>query len=917
MTLRSLIFLLAIPTLAISAPVDFVRDIEPILVENCLDCHGPDKQKSALRVDERASLLRGGDYGLPAIIPGKPEESLLLETVRGDDPDLAMPPKGAPLTAAQIDLLTRWIEEGAKWPGQMAEGLEEKVTSDHWSVQPVVKPEAPEAAEAGKVANPIDAFIAKKLTATGLPASPEADRAILLRRASLDLTGLPPSPEELREFLDDPRPTEATFIERVEALLDSPRYGERWAQHWLDVIRYADTRGYEYNSVRPNAWPYRDYVIASYNEDKPYDQFIKEQIAGDVLGVDPATGFLVTAPFPTPQEVGKEPAQIKLARSNSLDEIVQNIGTSMLGLTVSCARCHNHKFDPVLMEDYYRLIACLDGVEYNERLWRKEGDEERLSQIRETETAIEAAEEKLSQFPAWRQKAVDRTTEHFPPVVAKYVRLTVFETDAKRNGAAFDEIEIYSTPEGGSSDNVAQATKGGKATSSGAWSNAGDASVLIDQKFGGKSVWVSDKRPTPENWVQIELGAPTKIDRVTWSRDRRLAAKDAKAHAVRLATDYQIDVATEPGEWTTVVSRTREEGLTMAEIDERRYLEEDLDKLVRQLPGLKKGPRVFAGNFKQPGPTFFMHRGDPSQPRHQVAPGVLSVIGDLTLPPDTPENKRRLALAEWIASEENPLTARVEVNRIWRHHFGTGIVSTPGDFGTQGEAPTHPELLDWLAAEFMENGWSRKHIHRLILSSRTYRQSSAPQALAMKEDPKTRLLWRFPPRRLEAEAIRDSLLFVGRKLDLTMGGPGFNVFQKKPSFGEWKPKAELGPEAYRRKIYQQKMRAADDGMFKVFDVPDCGQVRARRGDSTTPLQALNLFNGNFVYEQAVHLADRVVSDLGETATAGELADQLLLVALSRLPSKAEREAISEVIETDSLPSAARAVLNTNEFLFLP
>ena len=920
MKFRSLLFFLTIPSLAISAPVDFARDIEPIFVESCLDCHGPDKQKSELRVDERASLLRGGDYGLPSIVPGKPEESLLIEVVRGDDPEMLMPPRergGDPLTPGQINLFTRWIEEGAHWPGQMAEGSEEKVTSDHWSVQPVVKPEVPAIAETAKETNPIDAFIAQKLASARLPSSPEADRATLLRRVSLDLTGLPPSPEELRDFLDDPRPTGVAYAERVEALLDSPRYGERWAQHWLDVIRYADTRGYEFNSVRANAWPYRDYVIASFNEDKPYDEFVKEQIAGDVLGVDPATGFLVTAPLPTPAEVGQEPGQIKLARSNSLDEIVQNIGTSMLGLTVSCARCHNHKFDPVLMEDYYRLVACLDGVSYDDRLWRKEGDEERLSQIREAESEIESAKEKLSGFPAWRQKAVDRTTEHFTPVVAKYVRLTVFETDTKRNGAAFDEIEIFSTPEGGRPDNVARSRRGGKATSSGAWVQAGKASVLIDSKYGGKSLWVSDKRPTPENWVQIELGASTKIDSLTWSRDRLLAAKNPKAHAIRLATDYRIDVAMQPGEWTTVVSRTREEGLTMAEIDKRRYLEEDLDKLVRQLPGLKKGPQVFAGNFKQPGPTFFMNRGDPSQPRHQVAPGVLSVIGGLTLPPDTPEHERRLTLAEWIASEDNPLTARVEVNRIWRHHFGTGIVSTPGDFGTQGEAPTHPALLDWLAAEFMENGWSRKHLHRLIVTSQTYRQSSAPQALPMKEDPNARLLWRFPPRRLEAEAIRDSLLFVSGKLDLTMGGPGFSVFQNKPNFGEWKPKAQLGADAYRRKIYQQKMRAADDGMFKVFDVPDCGQVRAKRGDSTTPLQALNLFNGNFVYERAVDLADRVTQDLEAGADPGALADQLLLVALSRLPSEAEREAIAEVIQTDSLTSAARAVLNTNEFLFLP
>ncbi len=362
MSLRILFLFSLFPALSIAAPVDYVRDIEPILTQNCLDCHGPDKQKSELRVDDRASLLRGGDYGLPSIVPGKPEESFLLETVRGDDPDMAMPPKGDPLTAEEIDLLAHWIAEGAVWPGQMAEKPEEKITSDHWSLQPVTKPELPQAADAS--GNPIDAFVRQRLEEEGLAASPEADRGTLLRRASLAITGLPPTPEEVIAFVEDTRPTDTVFRERIDELLASDQYGERWAQHWLDVIRYADTRGYEYNSIRPNAWPYRDYVIESLNADKPWDRFLKEQIAGDHFGIDPATGFLVTAPLATPAEVGQEPVQIKLARYNSLDEMVQNIGTSMLGLTVSCARCHNHKFDPVSMDDYYGLVAALEGVQY-------------------------------------------------------------------------------------------------------------------------------------------------------------------------------------------------------------------------------------------------------------------------------------------------------------------------------------------------------------------------------------------------------------------------------------------------------------------------------------------------------------------------------------------------------------------------
>ncbi len=895
--------------------VDYARDIEPILKENCLDCHGPDKQKSELRVDDRASLLRGGDYGLPSLVPGDPEESYLIHVVRGDDPDMAMPPKGDPLTAEQIELLSRWIAEGANWPGQMAKKGEEKMVTDHWSLQPIVKPELP--GDVGPNANPIDLFVRAKLDEAKLPPSPEADRATLLRRVSLDLTGLPPTPEQVLTFLEDPRPTDVLYREVVDELLASERYGERWAQHWLDVIRYADTRGYEYNSVRPNAWHYRDYVIEAFNSDKRYDQFIREQIAGDSLGVDPATGFLVTAPLATPAEVGQEPAQIKQARYNSLDEMVQNIGTAMLGLTVGCARCHNHKFDAVTMDDYYGLIACFEGVEYDDRLWRKNGDDDRLDQIRAAEHKIAETKEKLASFPSWRYQAEDRTEEHFPPVMAKYIRLTVFETDPKRNGAAFDEIEVFNTPEGGRPQNVASFRKGATATSSGAWPKGGAEGVLNDGKFGAKSEWVSATRPSPTNWVQIELATPVTVHQVTWSRDRDLAKKNPKAHAIRLATDYQIEVAMEPGQWTTVVSRTREEGLTMAEIDQRRYLEEDLAKLEKQLPVLKKGPQVFAGKFTEPGPTFFFHRGDPEQPKHQVPPSALSVADGFELPPGTPEQERRLALADWIASEDNPLTARVAANRIWHHHFGIGLVSTPGDFGTQGERPSHPELLDWLAADFIENGWSMKHLHRLIVTSATYRQSNAPNEVAMKSDPDSRLLWRYPPRRLEAEAIRDSLLAVAGELDLTMGGPGFNVYQNKPNFGEWKPKPDPGPESLRRMVYMQKMRAADDGMFKVFDVPDCGQVRAKRGDSTTPLQALNLFNGDFVHEKAGHLAARVKSETGETADPLQQADRLILTALSREATPNERDLIAGVIREDSLATAARAVLNTNEFLFLP
>lgn len=918
-----------------ASPIDFKKQIYPILA-SCFDCHGEDKQKSRLRVDRRASLLRGGDYSQPSIVPGKPEESYLLSVISGKDPEMRMPPKGDLLKAEDVALLTRWIREGANWPGQMTDKPQEEVTSDHWSLQEVKRPIVPSITQITAPRqgdsenqvnlkrwsrNPIDAFILRKLSKYKVKPSPQADRATLLRRVTLDLTGLPPTPKEQEDFLKDPSETSEAYRNVVKRLLKSPRYGERWAQHWLDVIRYADTRGYEYNSVRPNAWPYRDYVIDAFNNDKPWDRFIVEQLAGDSLGVDPATGFLVTAPLPTPQEVGEEPAQIKLTRYNSLDEIVQNISVSMLGLTVGCARCHNHKFDPVTMKDYYGLIACLEGVQYKERPWRKNGNDHRFAEIRKTEERIAQIKKTLAHFPTWRESSVDKTSEHFPSVPARYIRFTVFETDEKRNGVAFDEIEVYSRPEIGHRQNVALARKGAKATSSGAWSKSGREKALNDGRFGGKSTWISAKRPTPDNWVQIELPGIVSIDSVTWSRDRHLAKKYPKEHAVRLAREYQIEVAVEPGQWKLVVSRTRSEGLAMNEVRQRRLLEQELSQLQTQRPARSKLPQVFAGAFKQPGPTYLFHRGDPQQAKNKVPPSGLSVIGGLELGEESPEHERRLALAQWIASSKNPLTARVAVNRFWHHHFGRGIVTTPGDFGTQGASPSHPELLDWLAAEFVNKNWSVKYLHELIVTSATYCQSNRP--LDFSEQKKAgisvddSLLWRFPPRRLEAEAIRDSLLFVSGKLDFTAGGPGFSVYGTKSAFGEWKPKTKLGPKTWRRMIYMQKMRAADDGMFKVFDLPDCGQVMTLRGESTTPLQALNMFNSEFLYEHAAYLGARVAAECGADATPEKLAERLFLIALSRRPSDSERRLVAAVIREDSLTSASRAVLNTNEFLILP
>ena len=894
--------LVSSPLLCGAEMVKFEKEVLPVLQKRCFECHGEKKQKSGLRADSRAALLKGGDFGA-AVIPGDPVSSHLIEVITTNDKDSQMPPKGERLSATEVEALKRWIAQGAVWPGQMDAVAQAKVTSDHWAFQPLAKFSGSES---------IDGFIRAKLAEKGLQPSPEADRRTLIRRVSLDLTGLPPTPEEVEAFVND---NDARAYEKiVERLLASPRYGERWAQHWLDVIRYADTRGYEYNTLRENTWPFRDWVIEALNKDLPYDQFLFQQIAGDTIGVDPATGFLVTAPLPTPAEVGQEAAAIKQARFNSLDEVIQNVSASMLGLTVGCARCHNHKFDPIPARDYYRMVSVFSGLQYDSRPWRDGSQTGRLAELKKAEHRMAEVRKELAKFPHWREVNDGHYTDHFTPVKAKRVRLTVLATDATSEGPAFDEIEVWAASQDGIPPQpVSLQSKGGKASSSGAAKQLGSKDEFLnDRKYGKGSTWVASQRPPA--WVQIDLAQPFLIDKVIWSRDRELAKTNPAAHAKRLTSVWRIEVAEKEGEWRAIVSESRSEGLDAAAMQSRRYLEEELLKLNGSQARLRIGPEVFAGKFTQPELINVLMRGDPQQPRDPVGPGGLEILNGAELPADAPESERRVAFAKWIASKDNPLTARVAVNRIWHHHFGNGLVDTPSDFGTMGSRPTHPELLDWLAGEFIVRGWSLKELHRMIVTSATYRQSSQPEKKSVIADAGSRYLWRFPPRRLDAEAIRDSILSITGVLDVKMGGPGVNIYQPKGQFDQWKPKENPGPESWRRMIYLAKMRGADDGMFKVFDLPDCGQVRAKRGESTTPLQALNLLNGSFAIDQAERLADRVQREAG--ADVGKQIERIFALAFARPPNAAERTACLATAQTEGLVTVCRALINSNEFLFL-
>ena len=849
----------------------------------------------------------------------------------------------------------------------------------HWSFKPVTRPPVPATAIASTAstgvrhagaANPIDAFVAARLAENGLALSPEADRRTLLRRLYFDLLGLPPTPEEVAAFEQDRAPD--AYEKLVEKLMASPHYGERWARHWLDIVRFAETTGFEVNTPRPNAWPYRDYVIRAFNEDKPYDRFILEQIAGDVFGEDCATGFLVAGP----DDKVKSPDPVLTAnqRADELHDMVSTTGSAFLGLTVGCARCHDHKFDPIPQTDYYAIKAVFAGVQHGERKLRTpEAEAQEQEQARRRQRLAEI-DGRLAEFePLAQVGQVDtnslrapvrarQNTERFAPVLARRLRFTILQTtDAE---PCIDELEVY--PAGSPSTNIALATAGTRALASSVYPNSEIHRLehLNDGHYGNSRSWISNERG--KGWVELEFPQPVTFHRVVWGRDREQKYTD------RLAIDYRVEVAIGSNDWRLVASSADRQpyprdgkmppvasfaGLSPAEAAAAKKLLAERAEHEARLAELSRAPMIYGGTFADaPDPIHRLFRGDPMQEREIVAPGALGAIpvrfapGHATVErstkargePLTENQRRRLAFAEWMADPANPLTARVMVNRLWQYHFGEGLVSTPSDFGANGTRPSHPELLDWLASEFMKPSatvagsdcakgesaatlprstalppapWSLKHMQRLILTSSTYRQASAPRREGLAIDAGTRLLWRFPPRRLEAEPIRDLILAVTGRLDLKMGGPGFSFFQPNDNYVRvYVPKQEFGPDTWRRMVYGTVVRQRPDGVFGPFDCPDGGQIAPKRTRSTTPLQALNLLNSRFLMQQAGFLAERLEKEAGPTAPAQ--ARRAFALAFQRQPESAELDAAAKLIENHGLPVFCRALFNANEFVYL-
>jgi hypothetical protein len=802
------LLLIALPASAQTLPERAVA----ILASKCSSCHGETTAMSGLRLTSREHSLKGGVKG-PSIVPGKASASRLFQAVTNAIQP-AMPPSGK-LSEAEIEVLRSWIDGGAAWP----EKTQAAAPSKWWAFQSVRRPKPPEAGAWGRT--PVDAFVLAKLGEEKLAPAAPADRLTLIRRAYFDLHGLPPPADEVRSFVEDRSPD--AWEKLIDKLLASPHYGEKWGRHWLDLVRYGDTAGFEQDPYILEAWRYRDWVIRAFNNDTPYDQFVRQQIAGDEIWPDDAEAKSGTGYF----TVGANRDMLfKVEDQNKVETLTDYVDTTssvFLGLSVACARCHDHKFDPIPQRDYYRMQAIFAPA-VKTRIFLD------YNPARQYDLAVVTREFKLRQI-----------------------------------GSEIDRIQ------------------------------SSYRKRLLDERMKSLPAAVRDAFLTDE-----EKRTPEQRELI-----------DANRRTVRV-NDDEIRAA-------------------MSQEDRER-----LQAIERRLTGMFTGhkpPPMSPGIMdmgREAPRTFLAVRGNPAVRGEQVDPGFLTALGGGEIPPPPEEAEttyRRRALAEWIAGKNNPLTARVMVNRVWHYHFGRGIVATPSDFGTRGEKPSHPELLDWLASEFMENSWSVKKLHKLIMTSAVYMQGSNASREAAERDPQNRLLSHMNRRRLQAEEIRDSVLNAAGTLNEKMGGiPVVPPLEEDELYGiigrpsdAWSVTPDPS-EHTRRSVYLISRRAFRAPMFEVFDSPDGILPCPRRDSSTIAPQSLTLLNGRFTLDQAKAFAERVMKEPGDTRI-----DKAWLFAFGRAPHTQEKTAAAAFLakQTKNLSSEAaayaelgRALFNLNEFLYV-
>jgi cytochrome c553 len=971
---------------AADPPVDpefFEKKVRPLLIANCTGCHGPEKQKGGLRLDSRAALLRGGDTG-PAVKPGDPAGSLLVRLVRYDG-DIKMPPKGK-LADDEIATLTAWVKGGAPWPDDLESGGHQPPGGEafdlharakaHWSFQPVRRPAVPEITDhKSRITNPIDAFLLAKLRAAGLTFAPPADKRVLVRRVYFDLIGLPPTPEEIDAFLKDDSPD--AYEKLVEKLLASPHYGERWARHWLDLVRYAETYGHEFDFEIPDAWRYRDYVVRAFNADLPYNRFLTEHIAGDLLPDprrDPQDGTnesVIATGFWFFHEALHSPVDVRKDQADRVDNQIDVFGKAALGLTLACARCHDHKFDPVGTKDYYALFGVLASSRYQRAFLDDPAPTAKLLD------ELKAARAELAAHLASGDRQVageanDRRPDGRRSPVADWQSKAVpFEQFGAGWRARWDATGLAFRPEAGEAFPHSGRESGRLqgALRSPTFTIGKPYLAVRAAGRGAKARLVLNGLQLIQDPIYGGLVRPVDHgDELRWlTFDLRMWT--GHAAYLELLDDGPGYVAV-TGAWFAVAPPPAEPGERITpppSADLPPALRDDpeanrLAARVRELEAKISAPRRAPAMADGTGlnERIFV-RGNPKSPGAEAPRGFLDVFGSK---PFAGPGSGRLELAKAVTDPANPLVARVLVNRLWQHHFGAGIVRTPDDFGKQGEPPTHPELLDWLAAEFVEptwraggnsggltspgSPWSVKHMHRLMVLSTAYRQSSnaergirnaesktGPFGLFVPQsefrvphsiDPLNKLLHRQNVRRLEAEAVRDAILLVSGRLDRTMGGPGVPPHLTEHQVGRGRPQAS-GPldGGGRRSLYLQVRRNFLNPMFVAFDYPTPFTTIGRRGASNVPAQALAMLNNPFVLQQAEQWANRVLGEPDHTPDQRVRA--MYEAAFGRPPSDDELAAatgfVAELAKEYGAPDHPKAwadlahvLLNAKEFIFV-
>ena len=951
-------------------PVSFDREVRPILTANCYHCHGPDAEsrKAELRLDNESDA--------------KPALKEVLARISHSDPEEIMPPvkSGKKLTPKEIATLHAWIEQGAQW-------------EQHWSVKPLQRPATPKlpSPQADWARGSIDLFIRAKQSEIGVAPSAEADNRTLIRRMTFDLTGLPPTPAEIAAFESAAKTNRNQAIAALaDRLLASPRYGERWGRHWLDVVKYADTCGYDKDKLRPNAWPYRDYVIRSFNENKPYARFVQEQIAGDALFPGTADGilglgFIAAGPwdFIGHVEVPETKIDGRVARHIDRDEMVSNTLNTFTSATIQCARCHDHKFDPYTQKHYYSLQSVFAAVDRANRPYNTSPELEKkktdlTARIAELDKQLAAMDAEIKKSGGEAMKALDQKIATLTPKAklqrkrpeygyhstivknprtTKWVQIDLGSASDLRHlvlrachdeyagiGGGFGFPVRFKVEGAATADFKQPITLVDQTQTDFPNPNIAPVSFKVNAKvrFVRVTATTLAERKNDYMFALAELEA-LNADGKNLAQSAKVTALDSIQAPVRWRranlTDGHFPIAGDATAIAALQAAQRERAALNAKLQtperqaKRAQLQKQRTEAEAALKKIPAGQMVYAaatqfkprGNFKptggKPRAIKVLHRGNILQPREDVRPGTLPIFEkenfEFNLAAEHPESARRAALAQWITRTDNPLTWRSIVNRIWLWHFGQGIVQTPNDFGRMGLPPSHPELLDWLAVEFRDSGGNFKHLHKLIVTSSTYRQASLSDAHFEKIDANNRTLWRMNRRRLEAEELRDAILTTSGALNETLGGPGFYLFvlektAHSPHY-EYYKFDPADPKSHRRSVYRFIVRSQPDPFMTTLDCADSSQSTPKRNETLTALQALSLLNNKFTLHMASQFAERIEKESKTLKGQIRRAHQL---TTGRPPTAKELTALHTYAQTHGLQNLCRVLFNLSEFTYV-